>query len=104
MREKWWSTIWTARCFGRGRWRIAGPRRRWGTETFWWPAPAISLCARSIARAKRSGNGTPPTPPEYRFSNVQTAARLPNGNTIINNWFNEWGDKLDLGDEIRRAH
>jgi hypothetical protein len=23
--------------------------------------------------------------------------RLPNGNTIINNWFNEWGDTLDLG-------
>jgi hypothetical protein len=36
--------------------------------------------------------------PEYKFSNVQTATRLPNGNTIINNWFNEWGDKLDLGD------
>ena len=35
--------------------------------------------------------------PEYQFSNVQTATRLPNGNTIINNWFNEWGDKLDLG-------
>jgi len=33
--------------------------------------------------------------PEYKFSNVQTATRLPNGNTIINNWFNEWGDKLD---------
>ena len=35
--------------------------------------------------------------PEYQFSNVQTATRLPNGNTIINNWFNEWGDKLDPG-------
>jgi outer membrane protein assembly factor BamB len=35
--------------------------------------------------------------PAYKFSNVQTATRLPNGNTIINNWFNEWGDTLDLG-------
>jgi hypothetical protein len=33
--------------------------------------------------------------PEYKFTNVQTATRLPNGNTIINNWFNEWSDKLD---------
>ena len=33
--------------------------------------------------------------PEYRFSNVQNATRLPNGNTIVNNWFNQWSDKLD---------
>lgn len=33
--------------------------------------------------------------PDYKFSNVQTAVRLSNGNTIINNWFNEWSDKLD---------
>lgn len=33
--------------------------------------------------------------PDYKFSNVQTAVRLPNGNTIINNWFNQWSDKLD---------
>jgi oligogalacturonide lyase len=35
--------------------------------------------------------------PEYSFSNVQTATRLPNGNTIVNNWFNQWSDKLDPG-------
>ena len=33
--------------------------------------------------------------PEYTFSNIQTATRLPNGNTLINNWFNEWSDTLD---------
>ncbi len=33
--------------------------------------------------------------PEYKFTNVQTATRLPNGNTIVNNWFNQWSDKLD---------
>jgi hypothetical protein len=33
--------------------------------------------------------------PEYKFTNVQTATRLPNGNTIINEWFNQWSDKLD---------
>ena len=36
--------------------------------------------------------------PEYKFSNVQTATRLPNGNTIVNNWFNQWSDKLDPND------
>ena len=35
--------------------------------------------------------------PEYKFSNVQIATRLPNGNTIVNNWFNEWSDTLDPG-------
>jgi hypothetical protein len=34
--------------------------------------------------------------PGYKFSNVQTAVRLANGNTIINNWFNQWSDKLEL--------
>ena len=33
--------------------------------------------------------------PEYKFSNVQTATRLPNGNTIVNNWFNQWSDTID---------
>jgi outer membrane protein assembly factor BamB len=33
--------------------------------------------------------------PDYTISNLQTATRLPNGNTIINNWFNQWSDKLD---------
>ncbi len=28
--------------------------------------------------------------PEYTFFGIQTAYRLPNGNTIVNNWFNQW--------------
>jgi hypothetical protein len=28
--------------------------------------------------------------PEYKFSNLQQAWRLPNGDTAINNWVNEW--------------
>ena len=34
--------------------------------------------------------------PAYELSDVQTATRLPNGNTIINNWFNEWSGKVDV--------
>jgi hypothetical protein len=33
--------------------------------------------------------------PDYTIANLQTALRLPNGNTIINNWFNQWSGKLD---------
>ncbi len=38
---------------------------------------------------------TPADAPGYKFSNLQLATRLPNGNTIINNWFNPWSSKLD---------
>jgi hypothetical protein len=31
--------------------------------------------------------------PGYKFSNLQLAWRLPNGNTVINNWVNEWSTK-----------
>jgi len=33
-----------------------------------------------------AGNGDAP---EFKFSNLQQAWRLPNGNTVINNWVNE---------------
>ena len=38
----------------------------------------------------------PSDTPEFKMSNLQLAWRLPNGNTLINNWFNQWGNiKLD---------
>ena len=36
--------------------------------------------------------------PGYRITNLQLAARLPNGNTVINNWFNQWSARLDPAD------
>jgi len=33
---------------------------------------------------------SPPDVPHYPFANLQQAWRLPNGNTVINNWINEW--------------
>ena len=38
---------------------------------------------------------TPADAPDYKMSSLQLATRLPNGNTIINNWFNEWSGKVD---------
>jgi beta-lactamase superfamily II metal-dependent hydrolase len=33
--------------------------------------------------------------PELELSQFQTATRLANGNTVINNWFNEWSGEVD---------
>jgi len=38
---------------------------------------------------------TPAEAPGYRITNLQLATRLPNGNTIINNWFNQWSGQMD---------
>lgn len=32
---------------------------------------------------------------DYKITNPQLAVRLPNGNTLVNNWFNQWSGKLD---------
>ena len=37
----------------------------------------------------------PKDTPEYKMSNLQLATRLPNGNTLINDWFNQWSDRVD---------
>lgn len=33
--------------------------------------------------------------PDYKFDSLQIATRLPNGNTLINNWVNQWNGKID---------
>jgi hypothetical protein len=38
---------------------------------------------------------SPADAPGYKFSNLQQAWRLPNGDTVINNWVNEWSTKPD---------
>jgi hypothetical protein len=38
---------------------------------------------------------TPADAPAYAFANLQLAVRLPNGNTIINDWFNQWSGQVD---------
>jgi len=41
---------------------------------------------------------TPGDVPDYQVYGLQLAARLPNGNTLINNWTNQWRDKIDPSD------
>ncbi len=33
--------------------------------------------------------------PDYTIANLQLSSRLANGNTLINNWFNQWSDVLN---------
>jgi len=33
--------------------------------------------------------------PDYKFVSMQIATRLPNGNTLINSWVNQWAGKID---------
>jgi hypothetical protein len=33
--------------------------------------------------------------PDYKVAQFQIATRLPNGNTLVNNWVNQWSSKID---------
>lgn len=33
--------------------------------------------------------------PDYKFKSIQIASRLSNGNTLINNWVNQWNGPID---------
>ena len=38
---------------------------------------------------------TPADTPEYQMPSLQLATRLPNGNTLINSWANQWSGTID---------
>lgn len=38
---------------------------------------------------------TPADLPDYTIKGFQIATRLPNGNTVVNNWVNSWSEKID---------
>ena len=41
--------------------------------------------------------------PDYRMANLQLAYRLPNGNTLINNWVNQWSSSVDRSNAPAQA-
>ena len=86
----------------------------WGGKALWsydltncWSAEELAngniLAATSGAQVVREINRqgetvwqwTPADAPDYKFSNTQTATRLPDGNTLINNWFERLPGNLD---------
>jgi hypothetical protein len=60
---------------------------------------AATSATQDVREINRQGKTvwewTPADAPEYKFSNTQTATRLPDGNTIINNWFEHLPGDLD---------
>ena len=57
---------------------------------------AGGAAVREVNRRKETvWKWTPADTPEYPMTNLQLATRLPNGNTIINNWFNQWSGTVD---------
>jgi hypothetical protein len=57
---------------------------------------AGGAAVREVNRRKETvWQWTPADTPEFPMTNLQIATRLPNGNTVINNWFNQWSGKVD---------
>jgi hypothetical protein len=48
-------------------------------------------------------NFSPSDVPNYRFASLQQAWRLPNGDTVINNWANEWSKSVEDGPDTIQA-
>ena len=46
---------------------------------------------------------SPSDVPGYKFSSLQQAWRLPNGNTVVNNWVNEWSKNAPHFEETVQA-
>ena len=53
--------------------------------------------ARGGPRRSTVWEFSPADVPDYLFNSMQIAKRLPNGNTLINTWFNQWNGPADPG-------
>ena len=59
-------------------------------------ATSANLIVREINRKGETvWEWTAANAPEYKFAYTQVATRLPNGNTLINNWFSQPVDRID---------
>ncbi len=77
---------------GKELWSFPAPGA-WGVEPLASGNILITdrLGVREITRrGETAWSWLPADSPDYHFTNLQLAHRLPNGNTIINNWVNEW--------------
>jgi hypothetical protein len=60
--------------------------------------------AREVTRRGDSiWSFSPSDAPEYHFSNMQQAWRLPNGDTVLNNWASEWSKSVEDGPGTMQA-
>ena len=79
--------IWSAEELGNGNWLCCG--------------------SRYVHEVDPKGNivwqFTPADIPDYKVAQFQIATRLPNGNTIVNNWINQWDKNYDLAESPAQA-
>ncbi len=86
---------------GRELWSVASPSP-WGAVQLGNGNILIAGGRKAVREVNRKGEtvwefSADTDAPEYKFSNVQLATRLANGNTIINNWINQWEGTVDRG-------
>ena len=83
-----------------------------GREVWAFPYPGIwsavrlksgntLLCGKQgiqeiTAKGEKVWEFTSAQAPGYTFDSMQIATRLPNGNTLVNHWVNQWSGKIDL--------
>jgi len=70
----------------------------WGVEPL--ANGNILTCGRGIVREMNAKGDTVwmysmKDNPDYKIGSSQIAIRRPNGNTVINDWFNQWSGKVD---------
>ena len=84
----------------------AGGKEVWSfaTDGPWGATPlkngnVLIVDRRSVREVTHKGETvstiTPADSPDYKLASLQLAWRLPNGNTLVNSWFNEWNGKVD---------
>jgi hypothetical protein len=58
------------------------------------------ICGRTVRELNPQGEVvwefTSADVPDYKFNSMQLATRLTNGDTLINNWVNQWNGNVDL--------
>jgi hypothetical protein len=81
---------------GKAIWSVAAPGA--------WSAVRLKngntlVCGKAVREINPAGDTvwqfTSADVPDYKFNSMQIAARLPNGNTLINSWVNQWNGKID---------
>ena len=74
------------------------------TDSPWGVTPlkngnALIVDRRSVREVTPKGETvatfTPADSPDFKLTSLQLAWRLPNGNTLVNSWFNEWSGQVD---------
>jgi hypothetical protein len=83
-------------------WKMPNGRGPWGVERLKSGNTLLTDGGHTVYEVNPKGEivwqFTQTDAPEYRFWSLQNVARLPNGNTLFVNWFNQWQGVPDPND------